>query len=106
MVVYGYILKCSDNTHYSGITKNLVRRMLQHASGYSGYTRLHRAVMLSYLRPFPSYRVARRWEVTVKSHGAKRLMASKRFNAVQKNFLVSIPLTHCPLALTKFQEKL
>ncbi|TGV02181.1 GIY-YIG nuclease family protein [Flavivirga rizhaonensis] len=31
---YVYILLCSDNTYYTGMTNNLERRISQHKSGY------------------------------------------------------------------------
>lgn len=31
---YVYILLCSDNTFYTGMTNDLVRRLVQHKSGY------------------------------------------------------------------------
>ena len=31
---YVYILKCSDNTYYTGITSNLEKRLLNHNSGF------------------------------------------------------------------------
>ena len=31
---YVYILKCSDNTYYTGVTSNLAQRIFQHESGF------------------------------------------------------------------------
>jgi len=31
---YVYILKCSDNTYYTGVTSNLTNRIFKHDSGY------------------------------------------------------------------------
>lgn len=31
---YVYILKCSDNTYYTGVTSNLTQRMFRHEVGY------------------------------------------------------------------------
>lgn len=31
--LYVYILKCSDNTYYTGITNNLEKRLIQHNEG-------------------------------------------------------------------------
>jgi putative endonuclease len=31
---YVYILKCSDNSYYTGITSNLEQRVFQHESGF------------------------------------------------------------------------
>ena len=31
---YVYILKCSDNTYYTGVTSNLSQRIFQHETGF------------------------------------------------------------------------
>jgi predicted GIY-YIG superfamily endonuclease len=47
-----YILKCSDDTFYTGITKDLQRRLQQHQDGKaSRYTRTRRPVTLLYHEP-------------------------------------------------------
>ncbi|PKP21679.1 MAG: hypothetical protein CVU05_06250 [Bacteroidetes bacterium HGW-Bacteroidetes-21] len=33
-MTYVYILKCSDNSHYTGCTGNLEERILRHNNGY------------------------------------------------------------------------
>jgi putative endonuclease len=44
-----YILKCADNSFYTGITNNLQRRLKMHANGKaSRYTRTHGPVELLY----------------------------------------------------------
>ncbi len=44
-----YILECNDGTLYTGITKDLSRRMEQHNTGRaSKYTRVRRPVRLVY----------------------------------------------------------
>ncbi len=46
---YVYILRCSDGTLYTGITKDLKARVLAHNAGRGGaYTRTHRPVRLLY----------------------------------------------------------
>ena len=47
---YVYILKCSDNSLYTGITKDLERRVDEHNSGREAakYTRARRPVKLVY----------------------------------------------------------
>ncbi len=47
---YVYILKCSDKTFYTGITKDLKRRIEEHNSSHLGakYTRGRRPVGLVY----------------------------------------------------------
>jgi predicted GIY-YIG superfamily endonuclease len=102
MQTYVYILTCTDRTFYTGITQHLVRRMLQHASGHSGYTRLHRVHHISYLHPVSNRNIARRLEVHIKGRGAQRYIGQCRFNPIRKNFLVNIPISDCPLALKIF----
>jgi putative endonuclease len=44
-----YIIRCSDNTLYTGYTKDVIRRVKQHNSGIaSKYTRTRRPVKLVY----------------------------------------------------------
>ncbi|MHA7944275.1 GIY-YIG nuclease family protein [Formosa sp. 3Alg 14/1] len=33
---YLYILQCSDGTYYTGCTKDLVKRLIEHQSGKGG----------------------------------------------------------------------
>ena len=45
-----YILKCSDNTFYTGVTTDLERRLLEHNTSIKSakYTRMRRPVILIY----------------------------------------------------------
>lgn len=49
-----YILKCSDNTLYTGITTDLDRRISEHNTSIKGskYTRVRRPVVLVYSKKF------------------------------------------------------
>jgi len=49
-----YILKCSDNTLYTGITTDLSRRIDEHNTSTKGakYTRVRRPVVLVYSEEF------------------------------------------------------
>ncbi|VVU98990.1 hypothetical protein FVB9532_00239 [Mesonia oceanica] len=51
---YVYILQCSDNTYYTGITSKLEERLFQHNSGFyrDGYTYRRRPVELKYYTTF------------------------------------------------------
>jgi putative endonuclease len=51
---YLYILKCADETLYTGITTDIERRMREHNSQKVGakYTRVRRPVELAYLQKF------------------------------------------------------
>ena len=49
-----YILKCADNTFYTGITSDLEKRLMEHQSGkhYGSYTFNRRPVWLMYYAEF------------------------------------------------------
>jgi putative endonuclease len=47
---YVYILKCSDDSYYTGVTSNLTKRLFQHETGFypDCYTANKRPVELVY----------------------------------------------------------
>jgi putative endonuclease len=48
-----YILKCANNTYYTGSTKDLERRVEQHQTGFgANYTKKHLPVELVYFEKF------------------------------------------------------
>jgi putative endonuclease len=50
---YVYILRCSDNSYYVGSTRNLERRMNEHASGFgAAYTRARLPVELVFAEEY------------------------------------------------------
>ena len=50
-----YILRCSDDSYYTGSTKNLQRRLIQHQNGAgANYTKKRLPVELIYCEAFPS----------------------------------------------------
>jgi predicted GIY-YIG superfamily endonuclease len=52
---YVYILRCSDNSYYTGSTGNLERRLDEHRSGfYQGYTSTRLPVELVWSSEFPT----------------------------------------------------
>ncbi|MCF0049389.1 GIY-YIG nuclease family protein [Dyadobacter sp. LJ53] len=53
-IYYVYILKCSDESYYTGVTNNLERRFAEHTSGLkeTGYTYSRRPVELVFSRKF------------------------------------------------------
>jgi putative endonuclease len=65
---YVYIVRCNDNTLYTGITKDLNRRLLEHNSGPKGarYTRARRPVALVYCEQAASRSVATSRESHIK----------------------------------------
>lgn len=75
---YVYILKCKDNTYYTGYTVNLDRRLEEHQQGLaSKYTRGRTPVELVY------------WEsLATKSEAMKREWQLKKLNRSQKQRLI------------------
>ena len=65
---YLYILKCADGTLYTGIAKDLARRIKEHNSSTLGakYTRGRRPVKLVYSKKFRNRSTASRAEARVK----------------------------------------
>jgi putative endonuclease len=62
-----YILLCSDNSLYTGISTNPQRRFLDHKSGKGGrYTRSHKPVKIIYLEKLPDKSQALKRELQIK----------------------------------------
>ena len=76
-----YILRCADDSLYTGITNDLARRILQHNSGTaSRYTRSRLPAVLVYteLQPSQSHALKRELEIKALSRTAKEtLIATK-----------------------------
>lgn len=73
-----YILRCSDDTLYTGITKDLTRRCDQHNAGTgSRYTRSRLPVVLVYQEAKAS-----------RSLALKRELAIKALSRQKKNMLI------------------
>ena len=64
---YVYILKCSDNTLYTGWTNNLEKRIATHNSGkVAKYTRNRLPVELAYFETFEDKSSALKREYAIK----------------------------------------
>ena len=65
---YLYILKCCDNTLYTGITTDLVRRVKEHNASKLGakYTTVRRPVKLVYSQEFDNRSEASKQEYLIK----------------------------------------
>ena len=63
-----YILRCSDGTYYTGLTKDLVGRVKEHEIGAhrESYTFGRRPVKLVWTIVTESYREAFQWECRIK----------------------------------------
>ncbi|HFQ62315.1 MAG TPA: GIY-YIG nuclease family protein [Epsilonproteobacteria bacterium] len=77
---YVYILKCADDTLYTGITTELERRVEEHNSSEKGakYTRVRRPVTLVYTEEYPDRSTASKREYEIK----------KKMNRVEKLALI------------------
>jgi len=87
--IYIYILKMSNNKHYTGITQDLDIRMKQHNKGYSKSTKWYRPLKLIFATIAKDRKTARRLEVKIKNITAKRYLLNQRFrpNRPYKNIL-------------------
>ena len=81
---YVYILQCSDNTLYTGITKDLERRLEEHNHGRAAakYTRARRPVKLVYQEPLADHSSALKREREIKKLPAagKRILITRQQN--------------------------
>ncbi len=70
---YVYILKCSDNSFYTGITWNLNKRLTEHNSGSGcAFTKARRPVKLVYSEQFDDIKNAAKREKEIKGWSRKK----------------------------------
>ena len=74
---YGYILRCADNTYYTGHTANLDDRINRHNKGENTYTQPRRPVVLVTYIAFSDKYKAINFEKYLKS-GSGKAFAQKR----------------------------
>ncbi len=71
-MAYAYILLCSDNTLYTGATKNLEKRVEKHNNKKGAkYTRGRTPVKLVYYEKFQEYNLALKRELEIKNLSRK-----------------------------------
>lgn len=73
-----YIVRCVDQTLYTGIARDLCQRIAQHNAGTgAAYTRARRPVILVHQEPAPDRSTAQRREAAIKRLpvAAKRALA-------------------------------
>ena len=76
---YTYILRCGDNSLYTGWTNHLNRRVADHNAGRGAkYTKAHRPVELAYYEIFET-----------KEEAMKRECAIKKLSRPQKERLIT-----------------
>lgn len=70
---YVYILRCHDNTYYTGWTTDLLRRLKKHNDGTGAkYTRSRRPVELVYYEVFSDRSAALKREYQIKQLSRKQ----------------------------------
>ena len=80
MIFWTYILLLNNNTHYTGITNNKIRRLKEHQDGKSKSTKWYRPVKMIYSKDFKTRKEARRLEVKIKNSGAKKYLNKLKFS--------------------------
>jgi putative endonuclease len=86
-MAYVYILKCSDNTLYTGWTLDLTRRVCEHNGGNKGskFTRARRPVKLCYVEEFDDKISAMKREAEIKKlTRPKKLELVNAFSNIDK----------------------
>lgn len=91
---YVYILKCSDNTYYTGITSNVISRLKEHQTGkhQNSYTYKRRPVELVFYCEFTDVELAIKTEKQIKkwSRAKKEALIHNEFeklpNLARKKF--------------------
>jgi putative endonuclease len=75
-----YILECSDQTFYTGITTNLDRRIKEHNNSKLGakYTKVRRPINLVYSKEFLNRSVA-----SIEEARIKKLSRSEKLNLIK-----------------------
>lgn len=74
MALYLYILKCADNSYYTGVTNDLDRRILEHQAGIKRdcYTFHKRPVCLVFSELFIDNMLGIEWEKRIKGWTRKK----------------------------------
>lgn len=74
-----YVVRCRDNSLYTGYTNHLERRIKQHNDGKGAkYTRARRPVTLVYTQPYPD-----------KSQALKAEVRFKKLSKAQKEAIIA-----------------
>jgi len=91
---YVYILECSDNTYYTGVTSNLEGRMIKHNSGFypNSYTASRKPLKLVFYCEFTDINMAFETEKQIKkwSRAKKEALINEEYddliNLAKKKF--------------------
>lgn len=71
-----YVLRCADDTLYTGWTTDIERRLREHNAGRGAkYTRSRTPVQLAYTEPHPDRASAQRREIEIKRLSRRQKLA-------------------------------
>ena len=81
MSYFVYILECSDGSLYTGITKDVVKRLSEHNTSHKGakYTKARRPLKLLYQEPSLD-----RSSASKREYAIKKLTRLKKLELIQK----------------------
>jgi len=86
-----YIVRCSDDTYYTGITTDMDRRLNEHNSGKGAkYTRTRTPVELEESKEFPDRSTATKEELRIKKlsrDNKERLIGEWRVERLRKEYV-------------------
>lgn len=82
---YVYLLRCRDGSLYTGITNNILRRVIEHSvsSRAAKYTRSRRPIQLTYFERCRTRRTAAQREAQI-----KRLTKAKKESLIRSVVLI------------------
>ena len=71
---YVYIVKCKDESCYTGITNDIERRLEEHNFGEApdSYTAIRRPVELMFFETFNDFSIAEQWEKKIKGWSRRK----------------------------------
>lgn len=71
---YVYIVKCRDESYYTGITNDIERRLEEHNFGEApdSYTAIRRPVKLVFFETFTDFSIAEQWEKKIKGWSRRK----------------------------------
>ncbi|MFV0592433.1 MAG: GIY-YIG nuclease family protein [Draconibacterium sp.] len=74
---YVYIVKCKDDSFYTGITNDIEQRLKEHNNWISpkSYTYNRRPVELVFVETFIDFQIAEQWEKQIKGWSRKKKQA-------------------------------
>ena len=89
-MIFVYVLKLSSDKHYTGITKNLIKRIKQHDSASKDFTSNFKIISLLYVTVCSDYKSARLLEIKIKRFGALKYVLKSKF---ADRYSINIPIS-------------